>query len=196
MGRRVSAWACVAAAIAVASGVAAAVGCSAQGSPASPSWSGVELAEASVGGDASTPDAVSYTVCATNIEPKFSSLLTKVLDTSSCGTNRLNNCHSTAGSMGTGNLLAFDKDAGAVYAELILPDGGLVPSANLANKNFKPPRVVPGDAGASMLYIKLTLKTCTDQTYGCGMPYINPGSVCPAVLDAVKTWIDQGAAND
>ena len=154
----------------------------------------MELAEASVGGDAATPETgPNYTVCATGVEPKFSSLLAKVLATPSCGTNRTNNCHSTAGSMFS-SLLAFDVDAGAVYTEL-LGDGGGYPSTNAAGKGH-PPRVVPGDAGASMLYIKLTLKTCTDPNYGCGMPYINPGSVCPAVLDAVKGWIDQGAAND
>ncbi len=195
MGRRFTVCACFAAAFAAAVG-AAAFGCSAQGSPATPAWSGVELADASVGGDAMLPDAgPSYTVCAMGVEPKFSSLLAKVLDTPSCGTNRTNNCHSTAGSIVTGHGLAFDKDAGDVYAELVGPDGGTVPSRNIAGMG-QPPRVVPGDAGASMLYIKLTLKTCSDPTYGCGMPQLNPGSVCPAVLDAVKGWIDQGASND
>ena len=54
-------------------------------------------------------------------------------------------------------------------------------------------RVAPGDAGGSMLYIKLTLKTVNDLHYGAGMPLTTPGSVCPEALDAFKTWIDDGA---
>ena len=53
-------------------------------------------------------------------------------------------------------------------------------------------RVAPGDSGASLLYIKLTLKTASPH-YGGGMPVTAPGSICPEALDAFKSWIDQGA---
>jgi hypothetical protein len=136
-------------------------------------------------------------VCAPGIEPTFTSILAKVLATSSCGTNITDNCHSTSGSSpsGTGNLLDYSLDAGAVYAEL-LGDGGGHPSTNIAGNAGPIPRVAPFDAGASMLYLKLTLTTRTDPRYGSGMPLTAPGSVCPATLDAVKAWIDQGAANN
>jgi hypothetical protein len=167
---------------------AAACGCSSEGSAAAPVW------QAAAEYDATASDAgPSYTVCTTNVDASFSSILANVLDTPSCGNNRTNNCHSTAGSLAVGNLLDFTLDAGSVYAELIRPDGSLVPSVNENVPTNKIPRVVPGDAGASMLYIKLTIDSGADPKYGSGMPQENPGSVCPAVLDAVKGWIDQGA---
>jgi hypothetical protein len=136
-------------------------------------------------------------VCPPGIEASFTSILTKVLATPSCGTNIAGNCHSTSGASaaGAGNMLDYSLDAGAVYAEL-LGDGGGHLSTNLAGSAGSIPRVAPFDAGASMLYIKLTLTTRADPRYGAGMPLTAPGSVCPATLDAVKTWIDQGAANN
>jgi hypothetical protein len=182
-------------ALAAASTLAAALamwGCS-QGSPASP---GVALAAA--GGDASSGGAeAGSVVCPPGIDPSFASILTKVLATPSCGTNIDGNCHSTSGASatGTGNLLDYSLDAGVVYAEL-LGDGGGHPSTNLSGNAGPIPRVVPFDAGASMLYIKLTLTARADPRYGSGMPLTAPGSACPATLDAVKAWIDKGAAND
>jgi hypothetical protein len=163
-------------------------GCS-EGSPASPN------AGAADEGDAGSESAeAGFNVCPPAIEPTFTSILTKVLATPSCGTNVVGDCHSQSGASpsGTGNLLDYTLDAGAVYDEL-LGDGGGHPSTNLAGNAGPIPRVAPFDAGASMLYIKLTLTTHDDPRYGAGMPLTAPGSVCPATLDAVKTWIDQGA---
>jgi hypothetical protein len=106
------------------------------------------------------------------------------------------NCHSTSGASattGAGNLLDFTLDASAVYHELLGADGGGQRATNV-NGTAKVLRVVPGDAGASMLYIKLTLLTNNDPHYGAGMPLGAAGSVCPAAVDAIKTWIDKGAA--
>lgn len=158
----------------------AGVGCS-EGSPASPTGAGAGFA-----------------VCPPGIEPAFTSILTKVLATPSCGTNIVGDCHSQSGASavtGTGNHLDYTLDAGAVYAEL-LGDGGGSPSTNLAGNAGPVPRVAPFDAGASMLYIKLTLTTHDDPRYGSGMPLTAPGSVCPATLDAVKTWIEEGATSN
>jgi hypothetical protein len=173
---------------------AASCGCSSQGSAASPTWQAVAEYDATAA-DASVEAGPSYTVCATDLDASFSSLLANVFDTPSCGTNRTNNCHSFAGSRGTGggSLLSFEGDAGDVYAELVGPDGGLIRSTDVDYFSANIPRVVPGDAGASMLYVKLTLDAGNVMPYGGGMPQQNPGSVCPAVLDAVRTWIDQGA---
>jgi hypothetical protein len=146
--------------------------------------------------DSGVGDGAGPSACP-NLQPTFSSFLTQVASTSTCGTNMQFNCHSSGGSgpMGTGNLLDFTLDAGDVYAEL-LGDGGGAPSTNIAGDAGPVPRVVPGDAGASMLYIKLTLTSRSDPRYGSGMPLTAPGSLCPAVVGAVKTWIDQGAANN
>jgi hypothetical protein len=148
--------------------------------------------------DGGTAEAEAGPSACPDLQPTFSSFLTKVASTSTCGTNMQFNCHSSSGAgvMGTGNLLDFTLDAGAVYTELLGPDGGGAPSTNLAGNAGHIPRVVPGDAGASMLYIKLTLTSSSDPKYGSGMPLTAPGSLCPAVTDAVKTWIDQGAANN
>jgi hypothetical protein len=161
-----------------------------EGSPASPTYEGSEAGQEQEAG---------YAVCPTGMTDTFDSIYSLMLSTGStqldgqqsCGANVPGNCHSTTGASaasGTGNLLDFSLDAGAVYAEL------LKPSANLAGDGgFHPLRVAPGDAGASMLYIKLTLTTSDDPVYGSGMPYTAPGSVCPAALEAVEGWINQGA---
>jgi hypothetical protein len=163
--------------------------CDQQGSPASPSF---EPGEAGPG----------YVVCPSDIDASFGSIYAELLSAGSsqldgqqsCGANVSGNCHSSTGasSAGTGNLLDFSRPARGVYAEFLHADGGLVNSTNLAG-DAKVPRVVPFDAGASMLYVKLTLTTTADPTYGSGMPLTAPGSVCPATLEAVKQWIDQGA---
>jgi len=190
-------------AVALVAAACAALGCN-EGSPASPTFqtpgtgcaapsdAGVEDAAADAGGDG----AVTYAVCPPDVDASFGSLLTTIFSTSSCGTNQQGNCHSSTGAspQGTGNLLDFTLDAGDVYAEL-LGDGGGAPATNLAG-TAKVLRVVPFDAGASMLYIKLTLKTTNDPRYGSGMPLTAPGSVCPGALDAVRSWIDQGAKGD
>lgn len=160
------------------------------GSPAGPAF---------VGGEAGP----AYAVCPTGMDASFGSIYSEMLSVGSsqidgqqsCGANISGNCHSTSGSSastGTGNLLDFSLPAREVYDELLRADGGLVTSANLAG-DTKVARVVPFDAGASMLYIKLTLTTSADPMYGSGMPLTAPGSVCPAAVEVVKQWIDQGA---
>jgi hypothetical protein len=132
-------------------------------------------------------------VCPPDIDASFGSIYAQMLSTASCGST-LNSCHSTIGASGkgTGNLLDYSLDAGAVYAELLGPDGGGELAANISG-DTKVLRVVPFDAGASLLYIKLTLTTLTDPHYGAGMPRTAPGSVCPATLEAVQDWINAGA---
>ena len=155
-------------------------GCS-EGTPASPAF------ESTPGTDGGT---ASFAVCPPGMDASFGSIYTQMLSTSSCGTNNPTNCHSTTGSSFS-NLLDMSLDAGAVYAEL-LGDGGGHKSTNAAG-DAAVLRVVPFDADASMLYIKLTLKSPNDPSYGSGMPLGTPGSVCPDTVAAVRDWINAGA---
>ncbi len=156
------------------------------------------------GGDATigtTPDGgdagstASYAVCPPGIDASFGSIYTQMLSTASCGANN-GGCHEEnveAGVFPTSNLAYWANDASAVYAEL-LGDGGGAPAFNADHPDVHLLRVVPFDAGASMLYIKLTLVDASnDPRYGAGMPLTAPGSVCPAVLSAVAGWINAGA---
>jgi hypothetical protein len=145
-------------------------------------------------GEAADAEDASYAICPP-ILPSFSSILAQMLSTSGCGTNRPNNCHSASGASrtGTGNLLDFTADAAAVYAELLGPNGTGQWARNLQGTAHVQ-EVVPGDASASFLYVKLQLPALNDPQYGECMPPTSPGSVCPAAVDAVKQWIEQGAA--
>jgi hypothetical protein len=187
-----------------------AAGCSA-GSPASPRVDastgdgGVDAAapeggadgetDASQDGSANDADAeAGYAVCPEALDATFGSIYGEILSTQSgsCGAVGYG-CHSTVGAKTTGNQLDFSLDAAAVYAEL-LGDGGGFPATNVngdAGRTIL--RVAPGDSGASLLYIKLTL-TQDDPRYGAGMPLDTPGSICPPALAAIKEWIDTGAA--
>ena len=156
-------------------------------------------ADANVEGGGDATDDVDagpvYVVCPDGMDASFGSIYTRMLSTAvaSCGALGFG-CHSTFSAMQTGSELDFSLDASAVYAELLGRDGGGQPATNIAgDAGGTVLRVVPGDAGASMLYIKLTL-TQSDPRYGAGMPLYTPGSVCPAALDAVREWIDNGAA--
>jgi hypothetical protein len=159
------------------------------GSPASPTFeSTLGAAEAGAAAEAG------FAVCPPGLEATYGSIYTQVLSTSSCGST-LDTCHSTKGSSpaGTGNGLDYSLDDQGVYVEL-LGDGGGAPAHNIAG-DTPVLRVVPFDAGASMLYIKLTT-TATMGHYGAGMPLTAPGSVCPATVAAVEAWINGGASFD
>jgi len=176
----------------------AASGCD-SGSPASPAFQST-AGEADTGGEAGQAEA-GFAVCPPDVDATFGSIYTQILSTPSCGTNNPITCHSSSGSLSAGNLLDLSLDAGAVavYAALLGADGG----GYLSTNEDHPPgseggvsvlRVVPGDAAASMLYIKLTTKSSNDPQYGSGMPLTAPGSVCPATLAAVQGWINAGAS--
>ncbi|HEY3820444.1 MAG TPA: hypothetical protein VGL81_24935 [Polyangiaceae bacterium] len=158
------------------------------GSAASPTF---ETTPATAEGGGGVVEA-GFAVCPPDIDASFGSIYTQMLSTSSCG-SASSSCHSTLGSSpaGTGNGLDYSQDAGAVYAELLGPDGGGQLAHNIQGTTSVL-RVVPFDAGASMLYIKLTTTSATGP-YGSGMPDTAPGSVCPATLEAVAAWINAGA---
>jgi hypothetical protein len=192
----------------------AAAGCNA-GSPASPGFDGApgdggvpspEAAAPDGGPEAATDDAgedaggsdadaeAGYAVCPEAMDATFGSIYGEILspEAGSCGAVGFG-CHSTIGARTAGSKLDFSLDASAVYAEL-LGDGGGYPATNAAgDAGHVVLRVAPGDAGASMLYIKLTL-TQGSPLYGAGMPLYTPGSICPPALEAIKQWIDTGAA--
>ncbi|HEY1695297.1 MAG TPA: hypothetical protein VGG39_24180 [Polyangiaceae bacterium] len=186
----------------LASILALAPGCN-EGSAGAPAF---QASEGGLALDATVGDAAeeaSYAVCPDGMDATFGSIYTLMLSTPSstngCGTANPNSCHSTTGSSSknAGNLLDFSLDAGAVYFEL-LGDGGGHPAANIGDFQNHVLRVVPYDAGASLLYIKLTLDGSLPDDggvpiYGVGMPYNDPGSVCPAAVQAVADWINAGA---
>jgi hypothetical protein len=145
--------------------------------------------------DGSVP--IAYGLCPDAMAPTFPSILTQMFATASCGATSPYDCHSTTGASpriegGTGNLLDFSLDAAAIYAEL-LGDGSGYPSVNIeGDAGGVVPRIAPGDADASLLYIKLAMPSAADPRYGLAMPpNILP---CPVVLDTVRAWIDDGAA--
>jgi hypothetical protein len=129
--------------------------------------------------------------------PTFPSILTQMFATASCGVGTSYDCHSSTGSLprsegGTGNLLDFSLDAAAVYAEL-LGDGGGQPAVNVdGDAGGVVLRIAPGNADASLLYIKVAMVAASDPRYGKAMP---PSALpCPAVDDTLRAWIDDGAA--
>jgi hypothetical protein len=149
------------------------------------------------GGDASI--AKRYALCPDAMAPTFPSIVSELLAGYSCGSLQ-NDCHSSIGALpfeegGSGSLLDFSVDAQALYVELIGPEGGGYPSTNFySDGGTVVLRVAPGDAGASMLYIKVAMPTAFDNRYGLVMPPNGLGSlVCPEALDTVSTWIDNGA---
>jgi hypothetical protein len=179
-------------------------GCS-SGSPAQPAPTALP-ADATVndtaagpldsGAGADTP-APYYGICPDAMAPTFPSILTQMFATASCGVGSLYDCHSPTGSLlrsegGTGNLLDFSLDAAAVYAEL-LGDGGGQPAVNIqGDAGGVLLRIAPGNADASLLYIKVAMSAGFDPRYGLAMP---PTVVpCPAVVETLRAWIDDGAA--
>lgn len=179
---------------------ALASGCD-EGSAASPTYEanegGAVDATASDAGASDAAEEPTYAVCPDGIDASFGSIYTLLLSTpsisSGCGTGDPQTCHSTKGSAAAGSGLDFSLEAGAVYVELLGPDGGGQRSTDEDYPDADILRVAPGDAGASMLYVKLTIDSGNEFPYGSGMPLNTPGSVCPATLAAVAAWINAGA---
>jgi len=138
------------------------------------------------------------TLCPDGMAASYQSIFSRMLATSGCGTGEPYDCHSSTGALpqaegGTGSLLDFSLDAATVYEELLGADGTGHPAENIdGDAGGVLLRVAPGDAGASLLYIKLALPTLSDLRYGRAMPPTQV--VCSPALDAVEMWIDQGAA--
>jgi hypothetical protein len=178
------------------------------GSPASPVFDGQSPSEA-MGVDASAPFDATATeaqpvisggvgpLCPDAMSATFPSIFSQMLSTGGCGAGRVFDCHSSTGALptaegGTGSLLDFSLDAASVYEELLGADGSGHPAVNIdGDAGGVLLRVAPGDAGQSLLYIKLALPTAVDPLYGKAMPPTQV--VCPSALEAVKAWIDNGA---
>jgi hypothetical protein len=144
--------------------------------------------------DAGLVAEAGFAVCPDAMVASFDSIYAQMLSpAATCGSGS-DSCHSKTAATNI-NGLDYSQGEEGVYLELV-GDGGGVPADNIAGAAKGVLRVVPGDAGASMLYIKLTLTTSDSPLYGSGMPLTDPGSVCPAALAAVKTWIDDGALNN
>jgi len=126
-------------------------------------------------------------VCPAGLEPTFDSISTKIFGMS-CGTST-SGCHSRKGALNSGGLNLADDP----YTALLGSDGKGAPAANIAGTEKGLVRVVPGDADNSFLVIKLGTRSSQDPKYGSGMPFTDPGSVCPDTLATIRTWIANGA---
>lgn len=167
----------------------AAAGCN-EGSPARPVF--VPLPPPVDAGSDSSP----YGLCPGDMDASYSSLFTQMFATTGCGTDKVNACHSPSGAQpidegGTGSLLDFTLDARAVYEELLGADGGGVVAQNVQGSLEGGLRVVPGDADASLLFIKFAMPGASDPAYGEAMP--PDVAPCPQAIDTLQAWINQGA---
>lgn len=125
-------------------------------------------------------------VCPATLLPMFDSLKTNIFSMS-CGTNG-GDCHSHDGSVNSGGLNLADDP----YTALLGSDGKGAPANNIAGSEKNLVRVVPGDPDHSFLVIKLSTHTGMDPKYGSGMPFPDPGSVCPDTLKTIRDWITAG----
>jgi hypothetical protein len=130
---------------------------------------------------------VARAVCPSALEATYESINAKIFAVS-CGTDG-NSCHSTKGALNSGALDLHDD----AYSALLGGSGDGAGASNIEGSEKGLKRVVPGDADNSFLVIKLSTKTGMDPKYGSGMPFTDPGSVCPDTLAAVRAWIDAGA---
>jgi hypothetical protein len=171
------------------------------------------------GGDSAPgPDTgtdAGFKVCPPGIQPTFTSINANVLQKVCIFCHKANYTDPSgkvfAGGAG-GMILTLPVDAGAGDGgDAGDNDGGdaaapaVGPYAALVNahaNNFAGTdkatytvRVAPGDPAHSFLPKKLSIKG-SDPLYGSGMPLTAPGSVCPETLDAITTWIQNGAQND
>jgi hypothetical protein len=141
--------------------------------------------------DGASADAMTYAVCLTDTSPTFANIKTHLLAVS-CAVGR--NCHSTAEvALRGGGRLDLETDA---YLNLVGADGLGAPANNEEGSGRGLLRVKPGDPDNSLLVIKLGITNNSDLTYGSGMPYPTPGSVCPGTTALIRNWIAQGAPNN
>lgn len=157
-------------------------------------------AESGIDADASAPrdldagamhedsGAASFVVCPQSLEPTYPSI-DRLVFKRSCGTEGTT-CHSSEGAIYSGGL-DLESDA---WAQLLGPAGTGEPANNIEGSAGDLLRVLPGDAAASFLLIKLQTIVPNDPEYGSGMPFGAPGSVCPEAVRAVSQWINAGAS--
>jgi hypothetical protein len=130
---------------------------------------------------------VSRAVCPMGLEATFESIRTKIFAVS-CGTTG-SGCHSHDGGNDSGGLILADDP----YTALLGADGKGATAYNIAGNTKNLRRVAPGDPDHSFLVIKLGTRTGQDPAYGSGMPFTDPGSVCPETLSTIRAWITAGA---
>ena len=132
---------------------------------------GMSGADAGVSGDAGT-------ACAP-LDPKFSVLFAEIFNTPTC--NLAAACHG----MGAQGDLLYDTDVATAHMQTTGD------TFRTDSRGQFPKRVESGMPDQSFLWIKLT----DSMVPGGQMPLAaNPLNQCQ--LDAVKAWIENGAAND
>jgi hypothetical protein len=99
------------------------------------------------------------------------------------------NCHSQPLPSDSNLYMGTQQDA---YSDLVnVTAAGEACGVPLFDGAALPIRVIPGDAADSLLYLKIT----NTQHCGSGMP-LDSDPLSAGQILAIKTWIDQGAAND
>lgn len=131
--------------------------------------------------------AVPWTVCPDDLQPTFTDIRDRVL-LQSCGTGG-SGCHSAEGSVYSGGL---DLESSA-YLGLLGPEGEGAAAQNIEGTVSGLFRVRPFDLELSLLVHKLSTTNESGGPYGRGMPRPTPGSICPESLQAIRTWIEEGA---
>jgi hypothetical protein len=141
------------------------------------------------GDDSTTPDASKDMAAPVQIPTNFDSIYTEVLGPS-CGAFSV--CHTPANASRAGNLALNNQSGNDPYLALVGQD-----SDNARAKREGLPRVKPCDADNSFLVKKLELARDFDSKtdYGYRMPADNP-PLNPAVIKAIRDWINRGALRD
>jgi hypothetical protein len=121
--------------------------------------------------------------CPSAVQPTFSSIDQKVLKPLCTG------CHQPAFASTSGDLDLSGDGYAALVGVLAKNTAATSPPPGLL-------RVKAGDPDQSLLWLKLVTKSFNDPRYGSGMPQDRPGSLCQAVTDTVRAWIQGGAPHD
>ncbi|MDD9945153.1 MAG: hypothetical protein OXU20_29190 [Myxococcales bacterium] len=103
-------------------------------------------------------------------------------------TQRCSSCHASV-EAGQGGLVML-PDADTAYANLVMVPAGTMGGADSPCASSGLNRVTPGDPDASLLYLKVTKDPGV-----CGgeMPPPILGDLTPENIEAIRTWILEGA---
>jgi hypothetical protein len=135
------------------------------------------------------PDMSAASDMATPIPTNFDSIYSQVLGPS-CGAFSV--CHTVSNKRDAANLALNKAPGNDPYAQLV---GVAADNARAKGEGLL--RVKPCDADHSFLVMKLELaRDFDDKTdYGYRMPASNP-PLDPAVIKAIRDWINRGALRD
>jgi hypothetical protein len=144
-------------------------------------------------GDGSTADggAIDGGVVMCDVTPTFTSLYQKIFaDTVANQTCSTSGCHAPVVSGG----LDMSGSKMNAYSALVNADTFCQAPCQPQAKALFPKRVVPGNAGMSFLYEKISKGAPASSKGGSRMPLGSMLQQCQ--IDVIKQWIDDGAMNN